>query len=82
MYHWYALDIVQSLDNLKEDMPEEQVEPSVKEFIKGYHSEYDTSDEMLKLLPLFRRYANLYGYVRILHSVEEKWNNEPGWMIK
>ena len=81
MYHWYALDIVQSLDNLKEDMPEEQVEPSVKEFIKGYRSEYDISDEMLKLLPLFRRYANLYGYVRILHSVEEKWNNEPGWMI-
>ena len=81
MYHWYALDMEQSLDSLKEDMPEEQVEPSVKEFIKGYRSEYDISDEMLKLLPLFRRYANLYGYVRILHSVEEKWNNEPDWMI-
>ena len=44
-------------------------------------SEYDISDEMLKLLPVFRRYANLYGYIRILRSVEEKWNNEPDWMI-
>lgn len=81
MYHWYALDIEQSLDSLKEDILKEQVEPSVKEFIKGYRSEYAISNEMLKLLPIFRRYANLYGYVRILHSVEEKWNNEPDWMI-
>lgn len=81
MYHWYALDIEQSLDSIKEDMPEEQVELSVNEFIKGYRSEYAISDEMLKLLPIFRRYVNLYGYVRILRSVEEKWNNEPDWMI-
>lgn len=81
MYHWYALDIEQSLDSIKEDMPEEQVEPSVNEFIKGYRLEYAISDEMLKLLPIFRRYVNLYGYVRILRSVEEKWNNEPDWMI-
>lgn len=81
MYHWYALDIEQSLDSIKEDMPEEQVEPSINEFIKGYRIEYDISDEMLKLLPIFRRYVNLYGYVRILRSVEEKWDNEPDWMI-
>jgi len=36
---------------------------------------------MLKLLPIFRKYVNLYGYVRTLRSVEEKWNNEPDWMI-
>lgn len=81
MYHWYALDIEQSLDSIKEDMLEEQVEPSINEFIKGYRLEYTIADEMLKLLPIFRRYANLYGYVRILHSIEEKWGNEPDWMI-
>ncbi|WP_346916449.1 phosphotransferase [Clostridium sp.] len=81
MYHWYALDIEQSLDSIKEDMPEEQVESSVNKFIKGYRLEYAISDEMLKLLPIFRRYVNLYGYVRILRSVEEKWDNEPDWMI-
>jgi Ser/Thr protein kinase RdoA (MazF antagonist) len=81
MYHWYALDIEQSLDIIKENIPEEQVESSVNEFIKGYRLDYAISDEMLKLLPIFRRYVNLYGYVRILRSVEEKWDNEPDWMI-
>jgi hypothetical protein len=36
---------------------------------------------MLKLLPVFRRYADLYGYVRVLRSVKEKWPNEPERMI-
>jgi len=81
IYHWYALDIEQSLDSIRKNMPEDQVESSIDEFIKGYRLEYAISDEMLKLLPIFRRYANLYGYVIILRSVEEKWNNEPDWMI-
>lgn len=81
MYHWYAFDIEQSLDSIRKNVPEEQVEPSVNEFIKGYRLEYAISDEMLKLLPIFRRYVNLYGYVRILRSMEEKWDNEPDWMI-
>lgn len=81
MYHWYAMDIEQSIDSIKDDMPEERVETAIEQFIKGYRSEYNISDDMLKLLPLFRRYANLYGYVRILHSINEKWNNEPEWMV-
>lgn len=81
IYHWYALDIEQALDSIKEDALAEEVETLVNEFIKGYRSEYAVSDEMLKLLPVFRRYVNLYGYVRILRSVEERWNNEPDWMI-
>jgi Putative homoserine kinase type II (protein kinase fold) len=81
MYHWFAMDIEQSIDSLKQDIPEEQLEDSISQFIKGYRLEYAISDEMLKLLPIFRRYANLYGYVRILHSTKEKWDNEPDWMI-
>lgn len=81
MYNWYALDIEQSLDSIKEDITEEEAKPLISEFIKGYRLEYDISDEMLELLPVFRRYINLYGYVRIIRSVEEKWENEPDWMI-
>jgi Ser/Thr protein kinase RdoA (MazF antagonist) len=81
IYHWYAMDIEQALDSLKEELPEEQIESSVNQFIKGYRCEYNISDDMLTLLPAFRRYANLYGYVRLLRSVEEKWENEPGWMV-
>jgi Ser/Thr protein kinase RdoA (MazF antagonist) len=81
MYSWYMMDIEQSLDSLKEELPKEQVDVAINQFINGYRSEYAISDEMLKLLPIFRRYADLYGYVRVLHSTEEKWSNEPEWMI-
>jgi Ser/Thr protein kinase RdoA (MazF antagonist) len=81
VYHWYAMDIEQALDSIKDDMSEDQVEPAINQFIKGYRSEYTISDDILKLLPIFRRYADLYGYVRVLRSIEEKWNNEPKWMV-
>ena len=81
MYHWYAMDIEQSLDSIKEDISKEQVESAINQFINGYRSEYDFSDDMIKLLPVFRRYSDLYGYVRVLRSVEEKWDNEPDWMV-
>lgn len=81
MYHWYAMDIEQSLDTITEDMTEEQAEHAVNEYIKGYRSEHDISDDMLNLLPVFRRYADLYAYVRITRSIKEKWDNEPEWMV-
>lgn len=81
MYHWYALDIAQTFDSIEDEIPEEQVAPATNQFINGYRSEYDVSDDMLKLLPIFRRYINLYGYVRVLRSIKEKWNNEPEWMV-
>lgn len=82
VYHWYAMDIEQTLDSLKENISEEQLEASINHFIDGYRSEYNLSLDMLTLLPLFRRYGDLYGYVRLLYSIEEKWNNEPEWMVK
>lgn len=82
MYHWYAMDIEQTLDSLKENISEEQLEASINHFIDGYRSEYNLSQDMLTLLPLFRRYGDLYGYIRLLYSIEEKWNNEPEWMVK
>jgi len=81
MYHWYGLDIQITIDNLTEDMPEEQAEAAVSQFIRGYRSEHILSEDMLKLTPLFRRYDNLYSYVRLLNSINEKWNNEPEWMV-
>ncbi|MVX64563.1 phosphotransferase [Clostridium chromiireducens] len=81
IYHWYSLDIAQTLDSIEDEIPEEQVASATNQFINGYRSEYHVSDDMLKLLPIFKRYINLYGYVRVLRSIEEKWNNEPEWMV-
>lgn len=81
MYHWYAVDIEQVFDNLNDFVPEEQMESAKIQFINGYRSVYNISDDMLRLLPVFRRFINLYGYVRVLRSEAEKWDNEPEWMI-
>ncbi|ANC76295.1 hypothetical protein ABE65_005520 [Fictibacillus phosphorivorans] len=80
MYHWYVMDIEQTLDSLQDCIPTEMFQVKKQCFLDGYYTEYDISDDMLSLLPACRRFANLYGYVRILRSVEEKWENEPEWL--
>ncbi len=81
MYHWYVMDIEQTLDSLKDEIPENGYQEKKAVLIQGYRSEFDVSDEILELLPVFRRFANLYGYARISRSVQETWDNEPEWLI-
>ena len=80
VYHWYAMDINQALESLMEDVPKDKIEHLTNQFITGYKTEFNITDEMLGLLPVFKRYANLYGYVRVLRSTYEKVDNEPDWM--
>jgi Ser/Thr protein kinase RdoA (MazF antagonist) len=80
MYHWYAMDIEQALDSIKDEIESSRYEQVKECFLNGYRSEYAVTDEMLSLLPMFRRFANLYGYARVLRSSGEKWNNEPKWL--
>ena len=35
---------------------------------------------MLRQLPAFRRFADLYCYTRIARSVQETWEHEPDWL--
>ncbi|WP_102275601.1 phosphotransferase enzyme family protein [Cytobacillus massiliigabonensis] len=81
MYHWYVMDIVQALDSLQDCIPADIFQQKQQCFMDGYRTEYELSDDMLSLLPACRRFANLYGYIRVLRSVEEKWENEPEWLV-
>jgi Ser/Thr protein kinase RdoA (MazF antagonist) len=81
MYHWYAMDIEQSLDSIKQEIEPAKHEEAGKWFIKGYRSEYSVTDDILSLLPAFRRFANLYGYTRILRASAEEWKVEPKWLV-
>ena len=81
MYHWYVMDIEQSLDSLKEEIESSKYEHAKEVFINAYRSEYPVTDEMLGLQPIFRRFANLYSYTRILRSSAETWDNEPEWLV-
>ncbi|MBD3920439.1 phosphotransferase [Paenibacillus sp. PR3] len=82
MYHWYAMDIEQALDSLKDCIPEESYERKKQIFIDGYQSEHELAEGFEAIVPACRRFANLYGYVRVLRSVAEQWENEPEWMVR
>ncbi len=81
MYHWYALDVEQSLDSIRSELPEADQGFAVKDFLAGYQKEMGIDERMLEALPLFRRFCNLYQYVRCLRSLYEQWQNEPEWMV-
>ncbi len=81
MYHWYVMDIEQALDSIMSETSCVNHELMKDSFIKGYREEFSVSGEMLSHMPIFRRFANLYGYARILVSSSEIWNNEPEWLV-
>ncbi|MDF2673556.1 MAG: hypothetical protein K0R09_1821 [Clostridiales bacterium] len=82
MYHWYAMDIEQTIDSIKSEISPVRAEEVAEKFLEGYRSEYNISDDMISLFPVFRRFADLYGYTRLLLSTQEKWGNEPEWLDK
>jgi Ser/Thr protein kinase RdoA (MazF antagonist) len=80
MYHWFTMDIEQALDSLQDDIPSEIFDHKKQCFISGYLTEYGLPDDFETILPACRRFANLYGYVRSLRSVSDKWDHEPDWL--
>ncbi|WP_413405700.1 phosphotransferase enzyme family protein [Paenibacillus amylolyticus] len=80
MYHWYAMDVEQSLDSLREEIEPEQWEQKKQLFLNGYWSKAGERYDLESMFPACRRFANLYGYVRMLRSVAEQWSHEPEWM--
>ena len=80
MYHWYTMDIEQSLANLKEEYSRNDFEQIKTLFINGYKTEYQIFEEEIKLFPVFRRFDNLRQYINLKDVVKETWDNEPEWM--
>jgi hypothetical protein len=80
MYHWYAMDIEQALGSLQDCIPSEMFNQKKQCFMDGYLTEYGISDDVEAIIPACRRFANSYGYVRMLRSIEDKWDNEPDWL--
>lgn len=81
MYHWYMMDIEQTLDSLKSEIAEQEFHQKKAVFLKGYRTQFSLDDNLLAMMPLFRRFANLYGYTRIVRSLQEQWDNEPEWLV-
>jgi hypothetical protein len=76
------MDIEQALDSLQDYIASESYDHKKQCFMDGYRTEYRISDdELSSMLPACRRFANLYGYTRVLRSQTEIWDNEPEWLI-
>jgi len=80
MYHWYVMDVGQALESLTDGMEPSEAGRFRSCFVEGYRSQFGLSDDMLALLPVFRRFADIYGYTRIVRAIQETWENEPEWM--
>ena len=80
MYHWYVLDIEQALESLREEIPPEDFDQKKQCFLDGYRTECEVSGEAEKIVAACKRFANLYGYARVLRAGAEKWENEPEWL--
>ena len=82
VYHWFVMDIEQALSSIRDELPDELFQRAAEQFMHGYSNEKSVDASLLACLPMFRRYANLLTYARVLRSMHEKWENEPNWMTE
>lgn len=69
MYHWFAMDITSALRDLSKQNDDES-KKNIDLFINGYRSVKRLDDDYIKLLPEFQRFSDLYGFARLLRSLE------------
>jgi Ser/Thr protein kinase RdoA (MazF antagonist) len=81
MFHWYAMDIDQALDSLQSEIAPDRYPRARDTFLDGYQTQFALDDDLVTVLPLFRRFAMLYRYTRLTRAVEERWENEPEWLV-
>ena len=67
-----CIDIEQSVDSIKDELPEHLHEQAIHHFLNGYCSVVNVDETILSLLPAFRRYINLFRYTRCLRALYEK----------
>ena len=82
MYHFFLLDLEQALDALLENIPAERKLIAKTTFLRGYQSVKMLEPDYAEKLKLMRRFCNLYSYARLIRCVDEKYPNEPDWMVK
>lgn len=82
MYHWFVMDVEQALDSLKGEVAESEFEQKKILFLEGYKTRFVIDNGLFESRVLFRRFANLYDYARVRRAIEERWENEPDWLIQ
>ncbi|WP_152394906.1 phosphotransferase enzyme family protein [Paenibacillus guangzhouensis] len=80
-YHWFVMDIVSALmDFMEQDTQASQAK--IELFLKGYRSVRILNYDLVMQFPYFLRYSRLYGYIRVLRSLEHSDiapSEAPAW---
>ena len=72
MLHFYAIDLVQALDELDE--------AHHSTFLRGYYAACPESGAKEADFPLMRRFRDLYSLARLRHALSEIPTPQPDWM--
>ncbi|MEC0259611.1 phosphotransferase enzyme family protein [Paenibacillus lautus] len=73
MYHWFAMDIVTALADTES-------EDEKRAFLRGYRSIRGLDHELEADFSKFRRFDRLYGFARVLRSLEDSYlESGPAW---
>lgn len=79
MVHFFAMDIDQAVDSIREEAPPDQADALAARFLEGYRAIFPVTDALLQNR-VFRRFAALYGYTRSLYAAHEMLPEEADWM--
>ena len=82
MYHWYLMDVAKTLVSLKKEIAVGEYPHKKARFLAGYSSKFELDEELWVAAPLFIRFANLYRYARDARAMQERWDNEPEWLVE
>lgn len=82
MVHWYVMDIVQALEAIRDEIEIDDCSHQEAVFLKGYCSQFEIDELLLAMRSVFRRFSGLYQFVRVARAIQERWENEPAWMVE
>lgn len=72
MYHFYAIDLVQAIDELPGE--------AHAAFLEGYYAACPQSGAKTEDFPLMRRFRDLYSWARLKNALSDIPSPQPEWM--
>ncbi|MCJ8011013.1 phosphotransferase [Paenibacillus sp. KQZ6P-2] len=80
-YGWYELDVISAVSDLFDSADDLLSSTAVQSFLQGYRSVADLNEGFIDRLPFFKRFENLYGFSRLLWSLEDsEMEDGPDWL--
>ncbi len=80
-HNFFVMDILQAWNEFSDSFSEASHNEKRALFLAGYEKEYAVDPHVWERSSILVEFASLYSFVRIHRCLDEKWDNEPDWMI-